>query len=227
MDDGRSARRHDPDDQLFIIGLVGRAGSGKSSAAAALVEVGARLIDGDRLGHEVTDGDPLVRSRLAEEYGEDVYDSDGKLDRQRVAAKVFRDPLARGRLDRLVHPRIMERIMAALERLRAEAFAGVVVIDAALMLEWGLERWCDAVIAVTATEAEQIGRLRRSRGWSDEEAARRLRVQRTNEAFAEMADLTIENDGNLDELKRAVLTAVARLAEPHAARVPIPWKERC
>jgi dephospho-CoA kinase len=88
----------------------------------------------------------------------------------------------------------------------------VVVIDAALMLEWGLERDCDAVIAVVAPEAMQIERLWRARGWSESDARARLQAQRTNEAFAAAADVTLVNQGSAEELRRQARAAVASFA---------------
>jgi dephospho-CoA kinase len=198
-------------DGLFVVGLVGRAGSGKTTVATTLVADGARVIEADRLGHEVTDHDPAVRAALEAEYGADVYRPDGTLDRARVAARVFADRDARKRLDQLTHPRIIERIRATLERLRAEHFQGVVVVDAALMLDWGLERECDAVLAVVAPESEQVARLQASRGWTKEQARARLAAQRTNEAFASAADVTLDNHGTRDELAQAARQAVSRL----------------
>jgi dephospho-CoA kinase len=205
-------RRQSPADGLFIVGLVGRTGSGKSTVARALAEDGAVVIEGDALGHQVTDRDPEVRAALMAEYGSDVYGSDGTLDRRRVAARVFADAAARERLDRLVHPRILERIDARLAELRDRGFRGVVVIDAALLLEWGLERGCDAVIAVTSPEVEQVARLVRSRGWSPRVARDRLGVQRTQAAFSAAADVTLENDGSPEALVRAAREAVRRLS---------------
>src|SRR5438552_10721008 len=196
-------RRAHTGDGLFILGLVGRAGSGKSTVARAIASDGGAVIDADRLGHEVTLHDPEVRSALTAEYGADVYGPDGSLDRRRVAARVFSDPAARARLDALVHPRIMERAWEAMNQLRLAGHRGVVVLDAALLLTWGMERSCDAVLAVTAPESEQVARLMRSRGWSEAEARAVLAVQRPNEAFAEAADLTLANDGNVAELERA------------------------
>jgi dephospho-CoA kinase len=210
------ARRAPAGDGLLIVGLVGRAGSGKSSVAAALRADGAVAIEADRLGHAVTDGDPAVRAALRAEYGDDVYRADGTLDRARVAARVFADPAARARLDALVHPRIVARIRAELDRLRGTGHRGAVVIDAALMLEWGLERECDAVLAVVAPEAEQVARLARARGWSEAEARARLAAQRTNEAFAAAADETIDNRGTRDELVRAARAAMERIAARRA-----------
>jgi len=203
-------------DGFFVVGLVGRTGSGKSTVARALAAGGAVVIEGDALGHQVTDQDPEVRAALVAEYGNDVYGPDGALDRRRVAARVFSDPEARARLDRLVHPRIVERIRDRLDRLRREGFEGVVVIDAALLLEWGLEHCCDAVLAVSAPEAEQLARLRRARGWSEEESRARLSSQRSDRSFAEAADLTLENRGSVRELEQAAREAVEVLRRRRA-----------
>ena len=87
----------------------------------------------------------------------------------------------------------------------------MVLIDAALMLEWGLERDCDAVLAVTAPESTQIERLWRARGWSEAEAKSRLAAQRSNEAFAAAADVTLDNRGSQLELAHAARAAIERL----------------
>ena len=215
-------RRTRPEGGPFIVGLVGRAGSGKSTAARALEREGVVVIDADQLGHEVTDHDPDVREALATEYGADVYRPDGALDRARVAARVFADPAARARLDRLVRPRILERIRGRIAALEARGFDGVVVIDAALLLEWGLERNVDAVMAVVAPEELQIERLRRARAWSPEQAEQRLGVQRSQAAFRAAADVVLVNDGATEALETAARDAVRALKAKRTAR-----KESC
>lgn len=216
-------RRRDAHDELFIVGVIGRAGSGKSTVARALAQDGAEVIDADALGHDVTDHDLDVRAQLMTEYGADIYRSDGRLDRARVASRVFADPAARARLDRLVHPRIIDRFRARLDALRAEGFRGVVVFDAALLLEWGLDASdCDGVIAVTAAEASQIHRLARSRGWSPEQTRQRLAVQRSNDVLSAAADVTLVNDGTEAELEQTAREAVRELRNRRAAR-----KEPC
>src|SRR5262249_46174117 len=112
-------RRTPAGDGLVIIGLVGRAGSGKSTVARALQSDGGVVIQADVIGHEVTDRDPETRAALISEYGADVYRPDGTLDRRRVAERVFSDREARARLDALVHPRIQARIRGELAALRA------------------------------------------------------------------------------------------------------------
>lgn len=204
----RGVRRAPARDGLFVVGLVGRVGSGKSTVARALAAEGAVVIEADRIGHEITDRDPEVRVVLEREYGPGAYREDGTLDRARVAARVFSDAEARARLDALVHPRILARIRARLDELRGAGHRGVVVIDAALMLEWGLERDCDAVLAVVASEEERVRRLTASRGWTEAEARARLRAQRPNEWFAAAADITIENRGDIETLERSAREAL-------------------
>lgn len=206
-------RRAPADDGLFIVGLVGRAGSGKSTVARTLASEGAVVIDADALGHQVTDRNPEVRRALQKEYGAGVYKEDGTLDRAQVAARVFADPDARRRLDQLVHPRILEAIRERVDGLRAEGTRGVVVIDAALMLQWGLERHCDAVLAVTAPDAEKVRRLGTARGWTETEARARLGAQWTDERYASAADLTIDNHGSLGELEDAARHALRTLRQ--------------
>lgn len=204
-------RRAPVDDGLWILGLVGQAGSGKSTVAGALEGDGAWVLVADQIGHEVTDGDPEVRAALAADYGAAIYGLDGRLDRRRVAERVFADPAARARLDALVQPRILAEIRRRVASRRDAGFRGAVVIDAALMLEWGLEGDCDAVIAVVARRADQIAWLQQQRGWTAEEAAARFSAQRSPERFMSAADVTLENHGTADQLAGAARAAVAAL----------------
>ena len=211
-------RRADAGDGVFILGLVGRAGSGKSTVSRALEADGARILEADRMGHDVTDHDPQVRAALIAEYGPNVYRPDGTLDRARVAAKVFADPGARTRLNELVHPKIVAAIRDAIVGYIRDGWRGIAVVDAALMLDWHLERACDAVLAVVAPEAEQIARLMKSRGWSEAEARARLEAQRTNEEYARAADAVLVNRETPEALAVSARAAVQRLLETRAAR---------
>lgn len=214
---GARPRRVRGDDPLWIVGLVGRAGSGKSTVAAAFRERGFPVLDADRIGHEVTDRDPDVRLALLTEYGPGVYRADGTLDRPQVAARVFADPAARARLDALVHPRILAILRERIDTLRLEGHRGPVIVDAALLLKWGFERECDFVIAVQAPEAALLARLATSRGWSAEAARARLAAQPAPAVLAAAADVVLENDGTEKELVEAALREVAARM-PAAAR---------
>jgi dephospho-CoA kinase len=219
MSDPSKPRRSRPQDDLLIIGLVGRAGSGKSTVARALAERGAVIVDADAIGHEITDHDPDVRAALLAEYGPAVFLDDGTLHRRLVATKVFASPVALERLNQLVHPRILRRTRGRITQLAAEGHRGAVLIDAALMLDWGFERECDAVIAVVAAEEQQVARLVAGRGWTEAEARRRLAAQKTNDYFASVADETLDNGGTEAELAVAAQAVLERLQSTRA-RVP-------
>jgi dephospho-CoA kinase len=203
-------RRPPAKDGLWIIGLVGLPGSGKSTVAVALANDGAHVLDADAIGHAITDRDPEVRTALMAEYGASVYGSAG-LDRARVAERVFRDPEARERLNRLVHPRIQHALEDALEAERRAGFEGVVVVDAALLLDWGFERSCDAVVAVVAPLEARLERLERERGWTREQGLRRMEAQRPESVLIEAADVTLDNTGRPDALGSRALDAIRRL----------------
>ena len=201
----------------FVLGLVGPAGGGKSVIARALAADGATVVEADRVGHEVTEQDASVRAALIAEYGPAVYRADGTLDRAQVAARVFRDAAALERLNQLVHPRILDRLRDAVRRASAAGGPALLVLDAALLLDWGFERECDAVLAVVASRERSVARLVQSRGWSEAQARDRLAVARSNDSFAALADATVMNDGSEAEAVDAARAAVARLVERHGA----------
>jgi dephospho-CoA kinase len=149
------------------------------------------------------------------EYGAGVYLADGTLDRARVGARVFSDPAALARLNALVHPRIAARLR---DEIAHATGIDTVVIDAAVLLDWGFERECDAVIAVLASREQQIARLRKARGWSEEEATRRLGSARSHEAFKALADEVVVNETDPAAAERAVRDAIGRLRARWAAR---------
>lgn len=210
--DGPAPReRRPPGAGPFLVGFVGRAGSGKSTIARALEAGGAIVLDADRLGHEVTDRDPGVRAALIADYGPGVYRPDGSLDRRRVAARVFTDAAALERLNALVHPRILARLRERIAEITAGGFTGLLIVDAALMLDWRFERECDAILAVVAPEAAQVERLVRGRGWSENEAKRRLGMQHPNAWFEAAADVVVVNDGDEAAAAGAARTALERL----------------
>jgi dephospho-CoA kinase len=196
-----------------VLGLVGPAGAGKSTVARALERDGARVLDADRIGREIAERDPEVRAALSAEYGAAVYRADGSLDRGAVAARVFTDPAALARLNRLVHPRIVARLREGIAAAAREGFDGTLVVDAALLLDWGFERECDAVLAVIAPEALQVERLVAARGWTEEQARQRLANARDAEGFRAPADAVVVNDGSEAAAVAAARAVVAELAE--------------
>jgi len=190
---------------LPIIGLTGTVGSGKSTVAAMLRDLGCVVSDSDVLARAALD-DPEVIDALRDRWGAHPFDEEGRPRRDAIAAIVFADAQERQFLESIVHPWI--------ERRRREQFAAApssapaLVIDAPLLLEAGLANACDQVWVVDAPRDIRLARVAASRGWDDAELARRERSQWPASRKRAAADVLIENGGTLERLAVGVSAAL-------------------
>jgi len=197
-----------------VIGMAGGVGAGKSSVARFFEEMGAVVIDADRLGHEVLEEEEVRRS-LRRRWGDAVFGEHGRVDRRRVASLVFSDEAARTFLNGLTHPRIRERIEQLIEGCRSEAATPLVVLDAPLIYEGGLEGWCEAIVFVEADRHVREARTSAQRQWDADELARRESAQTSPDAKQRRADFVISNNGAPEETRRqsrAVFRAILGVA---------------
>lgn len=183
------------------IALTGGIASGKSAVADLLAAKGAVLVDSDVLAREVVAPGTPGLAAVVQRFGEGILRPDGALDRPALGAIVFADPDARADLEAITHPRIRARA----GELRAEAPAGVVVIDVIpLLVEGGLSGRFDEVIVVDVPEEVQVERLRRRDGFTRDEAMARLAAQASREDRLAVADHVIDNSGDTDALAEQV-----------------------
>ncbi|MFF4955854.1 dephospho-CoA kinase [Streptomyces sp. NPDC001222] len=186
---------------MLKVGLTGGIGAGKSEVSRLLVECGAVLIDADRIAREVVEpGTPGLAS-IVEAFGEDVLAPDGSLDRPRLGSLVFSDPEKLAVLNSIVHPLVGAR---SRELETAAPEDAVVVHDVPLLTENGLAPLYDLVIVVDASPGTQLDRLVRLRGMTEEDARARMAAQAPREKRLEIADIVIDNDVPLEELRRRV-----------------------
>jgi dephospho-CoA kinase len=176
---------------MLRIGVTGLMASGKSTVARRFEERGAFRIDGDALGWEAL-RIPAVRDRIAATFGPDTIAPEGAVDRARLGAIVFADRAAMARLDAIVQPPLLAMVRRRLE----EAAAPVVVLDAAMLASWGLDREMDGVVEVKAPEALRIARLRAARGYGVVEAERRVRGQALPPLSAVKRHWVVVNDAD-------------------------------
>jgi dephospho-CoA kinase len=183
------------------VGLTGGIGSGKSSVARLLSERGAVVIDADAIAREVvapgTDGLQAVE----DEFGDDVIGPDGHLDRAALAATVFSHQVLLARLEAIIHPRVRARRDELLAGLEAE---DVVVEDIPLLVEKGMQDAFDLVVVVTAPLETRVRRLVEERGMEEDDVRARIAAQAPDEARVEVADVVIDNSGDLAGLERQV-----------------------
>lgn len=187
-------------DSHLRIGLTGGIASGKSTVARLFAERGVPVIDLDQVAREVVEpGEPALADIIAE-FGAEVLDADGRLDRAMLRTRVFRDPQARERLEKLLHPRILE----AGVRHASTAGGPYQVIVAPLLVEFGLTGWVDRVLVVDCPAEAQLERLL-ARDGGDEALARAiLAAQASREQRLAAADDVIVNEGPPQRLPGAV-----------------------
>ncbi|MEU3659048.1 dephospho-CoA kinase [Streptomyces sp. NPDC032940] len=194
---------------MLTVGLTGGIGAGKSEVSRLLVECGAVLVDADRIAREVVEPGTPGLAAVVEAFGEEVLADDGGLDRPRLGAIVFADPAKLAALNAIVHPLVGAR---SRELEQAAAEDAVVVHDVPLLTENGLAPLYDVVIVVDADPATQLDRLVRLRGMTEQDARARMAAQATREQRREIADVVIDNDVPLEELRQRVKDVWAELA---------------
>lgn len=190
------------------VGLTGGIASGKSTVSAILTELGAVVIDADRLAREVVAKGTPGLQQVVEAFGPEILTEDGEMDRAAVGRIVFEDEHQRKRLESIVHPLVFERY-AALEA--AAPRDGVVVHDIPLLAESGRVADFDAVIVVDAPHETQVERMLRDRGMTREDAEARIAAQATREQRRAIATYVIENTGTHEDLRQRVTEVFEQL----------------
>ena len=186
---------------MLMVGLTGGIGAGKSEVARRLAELGAVVIDSDRLAREVVEPGTEGLAEVVAAFGPEVLGPDGALDRPALGRRVFGDEAARHRLEAIIHPRVRAR---SAELVAAAPPDAVVVNDIPLLVESGIGAGFDLVVVVASSEPSRLRRLARHRGMSAEEARSRMAAQATDEQRRAVADVVLDNDGSLEELRAAV-----------------------
>jgi dephospho-CoA kinase len=186
---------------MLRVGLTGGIGSGKSMVAARLAQCGAWIIDSDRIAREVVEPGTAGLRAVAEVFGEEILAEDGSLDRSALAARVFTDADARGRLNAIVHPLVAARSAKLVGVAPPDA---IVVQDIPLLVEAGMAGGFALVVVVHADAAVRVRRLVEQRGLSGSAAAARIAAQATDEQRRAVADVWLDNSGCRNNTHAAV-----------------------
>ena len=189
---------------MKVIGLTGGIGSGKSTVAQFLAELGAVVVDLDKVGHEALKPGGEAWERVVNAFGRDVLNVSGDIDRAKLGEIVFKNHEALLRLNRIIHPVIDNMVNARVEEYRRQG-ANVVVLEAAAMLEAGRASQVDEIWVTVAPEAAVMGRLGERTGLTEQESKARIRAQLSHEERIKHANVVIDTDCSLDELKARVV----------------------
>ena len=189
-----------------VIGLTGPIGAGKTTVAQMLRELGAKVLDADAITRDEQSRGTTGYSAIVGAFGTGVLGEDKEIDRGKLAAEVFADPAKLRRLEQILWPRVIARVLEAKRMLKD---GDVLVVEAIKLLESEMRRACDAVWVVVAPREVMLERLA-GRGMSRAEAEMRLRSQWSEERYRSAADVVIVNDADRERTKDQVAEAWKR-----------------
>lgn len=203
---------------MLVVGLTGGIATGKSTVAAMFAARGAAIVDADRIAHALQEPGQHCHRQIVDAFGVGILDGMGRIDRRRLGARVFADTSARQRLEAIMHPAILETCENEIHAAEA-AGRRICIVDAALILEAGRRDQFHRIVVVAAPEDVQVERLVHSRGLTPDEARQRLSSQWTTAAKVALADIVIDNSGDLaatEEQVARVYSALEAIPAPVA-----------
>ncbi len=197
----------------MIVGLTGSIGSGKSTVSRELARLGAVILDADAIAHEIVEPGQPALAQIAASFGAEYLCPDGSLNRKKLGELVFSSDEARFQLNAITHPQILAVLRQKLSAALAQDPSALVVIDAPLLFETGLDEEAEQIWVVYAREDVVLERLQQRDGFSAAEVQARLHSQMPVEEKLRRADRCIDNSGTLEELRqqlRALLQELGR-----------------
>jgi dephospho-CoA kinase len=190
-----------------VIGLTGGIGTGKSTVTQMLAKLGAAVIDADKVGHQIYLPDLPAWREIVDTFGAEVLNTDRTINRQALGKIVFADPEGLRRLNRIVHPKMFDRMVELIAEVRAQGRMKAVVVEAAVLIEANWTPLVDQVWVVVASEAVVVERLAKQRHLSPEQVRTRIAAQLPDDERLKHAQVVIRNDGSLEDVRDAVQRA--------------------
>ncbi len=199
-------------DKVYVVGLTGPTGAGKSEVSRRLAAAQIPVIDADVLARQVVEPGSECLRRLAEEFSEDILNDDGTLNRRQLARRAFATPEDTALLNSLTHPYIIEKTNRILMRME-QTHELAAVIDAPLLFESGMDRICDMTVAVVAPFESRLRRIIERDGLPETQARARMAAQQPEEYYSSRAAVVLSNSGDLDSLRREADDLAAKIRE--------------
>lgn len=188
--------------RLKIIGVTGGIGSGKSSVSSILNDLGAYVIDADEIAKKIVKKEMPALKEITTEFGADVIDEGGELDRKKLGEIVFGDNEKLKKLNEITHKYIIDEIVNETRNMAKTGRYSIVVIDAPIPVEHGFLDISDIVLVIDASDLTRMKRIMERDNISEEEALKRINSQMNREAYLRLADHVIENEAGYEELEK-------------------------
>jgi dephospho-CoA kinase len=202
---------------MLRVGLTGSIGVGKSFVSAVFAELGCHVIDADQIARDVVIKDSPALQDVVSNFGADVLDQNGELDRAKLGAIVFADKDKRALLNSILHPYIIAKQDELLRQIGNEDPLGIAIVDAALMIESGGYKRFDKLIVVHCRPEVQLERLMKRNNLSREEAERRIATQISQEEKKKFADYLIDTSDGFDATRNNTSDVYRQLREQAAS----------
>jgi len=187
---------------MLLIGITGGIACGKTEVCKVFQKKGAIILSGDEIGKEVVEKNKKVLKELVTTFGKEILNKNQSLNRRKLGEFAFASKESKEKLNRIIHPYLLRELGKRINSLRRKRDKDVVVIDAALIVEWGLQKELDYLIFVESKREDKIRRLQNQKGYSRKEAIDRIKSQLPEMTKKRLADFVIKNDKGLKELKK-------------------------
>ena len=191
-------------DEKPIIGILGAIGSGKSTVAREFERLGCGLIDADVIAHEALEDDG-IRAQIRDAFGEQVFDSDGRIERNRLAEEVFQDKKRVQQINSIIHPLVFERCEELISEYFADERIKAVVLDMPLLVEAGWDKRCSKLVFVGCYEGNRALRLGKKGEIFANQQKKREFFQISLDKKVEMADYMVDNNSDLSAMAGQVV----------------------
>ena len=185
---------------MLKVGLTGGIGSGKSTVSSLFEEWGAFIFDADAVAKDILNNDSTAQSEIIAEFGTDVLNKDGKIEKNKLSRIAFQDEDHQLRLNTTIHPYVFRKIDSSFDKILQKGKHDMFCVDAALIYESGADAHMDYVIVVTSHLRLRTERVMERGGLTREEFLRRLELQWPDEDKTHMADYVIHNNGTREDL---------------------------
>lgn len=189
---------------MVVVGLTGDIGTGKSTVALMFEEMGAKLIDADKIAHRMLWRNSPCFEKITRKFGSGIL-THGRIDRKKLAGAVFDDVSQLEELEKIIHPQVIRKVERRLETLRREKKYRIVVLDVPLLFESGMDKLTDVTITVYSNRINQVQRLLKKGGLDKKDIAKRSKRQMPLALKKRKSDFIINNNSDLKDAKSQVM----------------------
>ncbi len=198
---------------MLLIGVTGGIACGKTEVCRVFQKRGALILSGDEYGKDVVAKNKKVRQELVRAFGKAILNKNKSLNRRKLGRMAFASKESKDKLNKIIHPHLLKKLKKRISSLRAKRRQGLAVVDAALIVEWGLQDELDHLIFVQSKTEDKVKRLQKQRSYSRKEALDRIKSQLPEITKKRLADFVIINDKGVSELRRKAEKIYNKLLE--------------